>query len=155
MNVHKKGVMVCPVPDCDRSYCHPSSLRKHLKTHPDGKLYQLPDRVPETSLKRRFEPEVEEIAKKIKLETSISVIEASDSDSSEANSPGPKEEPNWPDQAVAQSGFPFDFPSVNFDTNGTNTGLLMMNLMMMQNLQNNVPSMADPFQNVASYYPIN
>ena len=157
MNVHKKGVMVCPVPDCDRSYCHPSSLRKHLKSHPDGKLYALPDRVPENSLKRRFDPESEQISKKIKLETSISVIETSDSDSSgsQPNSPAPQKEGNSLDSNFqpTSSNFPFDFPNLGTDQN---PGFLyMMNLQMVQNLQNNVPSMSDPFQNLASYYPIN
>lgn len=157
MNVHKKGVMVCPVPDCDRSYCHPSSLRKHLKSHPDGKLYSLPDRVPENSLKRRFDPEPEQISKKIKLETSISVIETSDSDTSgsQPNSPAPQKEGNSLDSNFQPtwSNFPFDFPNLGTDQN---PGFLyMMNLQMVQNLQNNVPSMSDPFQNLASYYPIN
>ena len=46
MNVHKKGVLICPLPGCDRSYSHPSSMRKHMKTHgAAAKGLPLPERI--------------------------------------------------------------------------------------------------------------
>ena len=46
MNVHKKGVLICPLPGCDRSYSHPSSMRKHMKTHgAAAKGLPLPERM--------------------------------------------------------------------------------------------------------------
>ena len=49
LNVHKKGVLICPLPGCERSYSHPSSMRKHMKTHgAAAKGMPLPERL-ETS----------------------------------------------------------------------------------------------------------
>ena len=48
MNVHKKGILICPLHGCDRSYSHPSSMRKHMKTHgAAAKGIPLPERMPE------------------------------------------------------------------------------------------------------------
>jgi len=46
MNVHKKGVLKCPIEGCEREYCHPSSLRKHMKSlHADSaKGVKIPTR---------------------------------------------------------------------------------------------------------------
>ena len=98
MNVHKKGVMVCPVEECGRTYCHPSSLRKHLKTHGDEwATSAIPDRISESTLKRKiesddaatkeFDPSTS-VAKRVKLETSVASVDES-SDDSRQGSPQP------------------------------------------------------------------
>ena len=56
MNVHKKGVLVCPVFDCGRVYHHPSSLRKHVKTHADWTKYKMPERITQTKKRKAEEP---------------------------------------------------------------------------------------------------
>ena len=55
MNVHKKGILICPLPGCDRSYSHPSSMRKHMKTHgAAAKGVPLPQRVPEYGAEQSY-----------------------------------------------------------------------------------------------------
>ena len=82
MNVHKKGVLVCPVLDCGRVYHHPSSLRKHVKTHAGWTKYPLPERTTQTKKRKAEEPigfdqEVagvqSESRKKTKFDDSVSV----------------------------------------------------------------------------------
>ena len=57
MNVHKRGILMCPIFGCDRSYSHPSSMRKHMKTHgAASKGVPFPQRIEdvETAALHRF-----------------------------------------------------------------------------------------------------
>jgi hypothetical protein len=62
MNVHKKGVLKCPIEGCEREYCHPSSLRKHMKSlHADSaKGVKIPTRVTAEVGEKRSRDEDEE-----------------------------------------------------------------------------------------------
>ena len=99
MNVHKKGVLLCPVPDCGRIYHHSSSLRKHVKTHPGCEKFTMPERITTTQKRKAEEPisfvgeagcVQSEQTKKQKLDDSLSVV-SSTSSGRQSVSPTPPE----------------------------------------------------------------
>ena len=83
-NCHAKGVLVCPSLGCERAYCHPSSLRKHMKReHPEMAKTKTPQRV---DLYREMDKQMAEQVPN--FEDSIG-IEACGSSSKGSNSPPP------------------------------------------------------------------
>jgi hypothetical protein len=75
MSCHKNGNMLCPVEDCDRTYCHASSLKKHLKTHGEDDIkLKIPERICKTNLKRKVQDDELNFVKKQKVEKSFNSV---------------------------------------------------------------------------------
>ena len=103
-NVHAKGVLECPL--CPRAYCHPSSLRKHLKTHgAAAKGIKIPSRSTQAVIKQE----------QTGLEDSLNGIQSDTSNSDGSNPPSPPtqlschqpeviHETNWDQLNFAQTG---------------------------------------------------
>lgn len=87
-NCHAQGVLVCPAPTCGRSYCHPSSLRKHLKReHPElAPISKMPKK--RVDLYKEMDKKLTKTAQAEKFEDSIEVL---DDTSSKGSSPPPAE----------------------------------------------------------------
>jgi uncharacterized C2H2 Zn-finger protein len=149
MNCHKKGIMLCPVEDCDRTYCHPSSLRKHLKTHGEDALkLKLPERICETTLKRKFEDDEPNFAKKQKLENSINSVD----DSGDSRGSTPQPIPETLNLQNADLEYYANFGAAADLAAASAAWPQQAGFFYNPNMQANMEQF---YQNVASYYPMN